>query len=479
MPTRPDTIPIVVMAGQSNANNGDIIEATFRQVAEAGGLLVHRAVNGSPLSSRLDSGGGDWSAGSGVGEGEHLAALMKQLDSILNPASASYLPGAYLASVIWVHGGADIYTYNSASNYQANLAALNTSLTNRYGSHELVIAGMADASLQNRNLPENLASNWLKVQTAQENLARADPMITLVDPDQIAQANGIASSQMFVGDYIHYSDKAGFATLLGDALADAALPTASQRAGAVALTAANADRYFTGTSGSDRFTVRDSGIFQVLGNGGFDSVELAERASGVTVSILSGTNHRIVGNSGGPELFVDLIMVESLRLTAGKDQVAMGGTLSEVFTMGGNDRVGGSAAAERIFLGDGHDYAFGFGGNDKIYGERGNDTIWGDTGYDELFGGAGNDRLFGGKGHDTLTGGSGADVFVFSAAEGRDVITDFQNGEDKLWMRGQEWSDMRFVAVGNDTHVKGDKISVLLLNVSVDMMDISDFLFTA
>ncbi|MGL6208393.1 MAG: hypothetical protein ACRC14_01015, partial [Paracoccaceae bacterium] len=100
MPTPPNSIPIVVLAGQSNANNGAIIDATFRQIAAGGGLLVHKAVNGSPLASHLDRGGGDWSAGASAGDGEHLKGLMTQLDSILNPASSSYVPGAYLASVI-------------------------------------------------------------------------------------------------------------------------------------------------------------------------------------------------------------------------------------------------------------------------------------------------------------------------------------------------------------------------------------------
>lgn len=477
MPLPPRSIPIVVMAGQSNANNGDIIEVTFRQVAASGGLLVHRAVNGSPLSARLDNGGGDWSAGGGSGEGEHLAVLQKQLDSLLNPASASYLPGAYLASVIWIHGGADIYSYHAASTYQSGLSTLNDRLTDRYGCHNMVIAGMADASFLQRDLPENLAENWLRVQAAQQDLAAADPDIALVDPDLVAQARDIRASDMFISDHIHYSNRAGFATHLGTALAEAALQSVPRpsdtAAGARPVVA------FTGTLGNDSFTMPASGIAQVLGNSGFDSVALTDRTTGVTVSLLSATNHRIVDPAGGADLFVDLIMVESLVLTAGKDQVAMGGTLTEVRTMGGNDRVGGSAAAETIYLGDGHDYAFAFGGNDRIYGDSGNDTLWGDTGYDQLFGGAGRDRLVGGKGHDTLTGGSGADEFVFYAAEGKDVVTDFRNGEDKLWFRGQQWDDVRVVVSGADTHVKGDKISVMLLNVSADLLDVTDFLFMA
>jgi Ca2+-binding RTX toxin-like protein len=67
------------------------------------------------------------------------------------------------------------------------------------------------------------------------------------------------------------------------------------------------------------------------------------------------------------------------------------------------------------------------------------DILTGDNGDNVLNGGAGNDRLTGGLGHDTLTGGAGNDVFVFNSvsdspvgASLRDIITDFQPGQDKI-----------------------------------------------
>ncbi|PTM97179.1 calcium-binding protein [Mycoplana dimorpha] len=76
--------------------------------------------------------------------------------------------------------------------------------------------------------------------------------------------------------------------------------------------------------------------------------------------------------------------------------------------------------------------------NDVLIGDDGKNVLKGGYGADKLDGGAGNDTLHGGPGKDLLTGGAGADTFAFkSAAEAgsdssRDVITDFQKGQDKI-----------------------------------------------
>ena len=126
----------------------------------------------------------------------------------------------------------------------------------------------------------------------------------------------------------------------------------------------------------------------------------------------------------------------------------------------GNDYVNGNAGADVIHGGDGSDRLYGGSGDDALYGEigvdhlngnKGDDLIDGGDGNDELLGGQGNDQLIGGSGNDTLqgnagydtmTGGAGADVFVFSGPDAPwsaatpvgsiDVVTDFQDGTDKL-----------------------------------------------
>ena len=65
-------------------------------------------------------------------------------------------------------------------------------------------------------------------------------------------------------------------------------------------------------------------------------------------------------------------------------------------------------------------------------------ALSGGAGADELTGGSAGDVIAGGGGADVLTGGAGADLFVYRAqtdsigADGRDTITDFTSGQDRI-----------------------------------------------
>ena len=69
---------------------------------------------------------------------------------------------------------------------------------------------------------------------------------------------------------------------------------------------------------------------------------------------------------------------------------------------------------------------------DTLIGGSGKDTLYGNAGNDILKGGKGADYLIGGKGNDTLTGGAGKDIFVYAKGDGKDIITDYTAGEDKI-----------------------------------------------
>ena len=95
-------------------------------------------------------------------------------------------------------------------------------------------------------------------------------------------------------------------------------------------------------------------------------------------------------------------------------------------------------------------------------------------GNDTLNGGTGNDVLFGGAGNDILTGGEGNDKFVFLANSnsGKDVMTDFQAGSDKVVfadvvsadkLSNAVWDDashtLSFSGVGKDGHTYNNSVT--------------------
>lgn len=67
--------------------------------------------------------------------------------------------------------------------------------------------------------------------------------------------------------------------------------------------------------------------------------------------------------------------------------------------------------------------------------ELGN-TLTGNKGDNRISGMAGEDFLNGSRGDDILTGGADADVFIFNRADDADVIRDFEDGMDRLFIEG-------------------------------------------
>jgi hypothetical protein len=108
------------------------------------------------------------------------------------------------------------------------------------------------------------------------------------------------------------------------------------------------------------------------------------------------------------------------------------------------DRLVGVAWDDVLSGRGGADVILGRKGADRLFGEGGRDTLHGDRGQDVLVGGRGGDTLDGGAGDDRLTGGGGTDRFLFSVGGGRDRITDFDPGRDRLGLDRDLWSgDLR------------------------------------
>jgi cysteinyl-tRNA synthetase, unknown class len=112
----------------------------------------------------------------------------------------------------------------------------------------------------------------------------------------------------------------------------------------------------------------------------------------------------------------------------------------------GDDYLVGGRGTDRIEAGDDWDMVYGEWGNDSINGGNGNDMLWGNDDHDTLSGDAGDDRLCGDRGDDVLTGGAGKDIFVYENFDprtlGRDVITDFEAGIDKIELRANIFTEL-------------------------------------
>ena len=124
----------------------------------------------------------------------------------------------------------------------------------------------------------------------------------------------------------------------------------------------------------------------------------------------------------------------TVSLGDGDDFLYTPNSLSSVIVYAGkgNDWVTVWAGRGVVYGGEGNDELIGNdGGSDRLFGEAGNDILNGKRGNDLLDGGDGNDTLRGGRGNDTLTGGAGNDRFVMDYL-GRDIVTDFTLGEDKI-----------------------------------------------
>lgn len=143
----------------------------------------------------------------------------------------------------------------------------------------------------------------------------------------------------------------------------------------------------------------------------------------------------------------------------------------------------GGAGHDDLEGGAGHDTLLGGAGQDDLESGSGNDHLEGGDGNDDLEGGSGNDRLAGGTGNDILLGGAGADMFEFERGDGRDVMADFRNGEDKL-----DFIDFSAAQIRNAISAArqaGDAVQITLSadtvltieNMSLAQLDLSDFAF--
>lgn len=136
---------------------------------------------------------------------------------------------------------------------------------------------------------------------------------------------------------------------------------------------------------------------------------------------------------------------------AGGDDLIDGGAGNDTMNGGANGTGGdtvsyaSAASAVTVSLAVTGSQVTGGAGSDRLSnfenltGSNFNDTLTGNNGANLIDGGLGNDTITGGQGADSLRGGSGSDIFDFNnvnetgnTATTRDVILDFQQGQDRI-----------------------------------------------
>lgn len=110
--------------------------------------------------------------------------------------------------------------------------------------------------------------------------------------------------------------------------------------------------------------------------------------------------------------------------------------------------------------------------------------LQGNSGDNRLSGLAGTDGLSGGRGRDMLTGGAGSDFFELARRSGRDTVTDFVNGADRIVVNGfvgiDDYSDIssRIKYEEGFAEINMGKGDILIIrNATEGQLEASDFLF--
>ena len=104
--------------------------------------------------------------------------------------------------------------------------------------------------------------------------------------------------------------------------------------------------------------------------------------------------------------------------------------------------------------------AIGTNFNDQLIGNDFSNILNGGTGNDLLVGGKGKDKLIGGKGKDKLIGGKGKDIFKLSTGKGYDLIQDFKDKQDKIFIGSMKKFKLKnkgkdvYIYKGNDLLAK-------------------------
>lgn len=462
------TVPIYVLAGQSNANLGGIDRAIEMFVAGTGmaAEFVKFAVNGSPLSA--DPTRPDWDPQNTELFVDFIVVLQNAMAHV---SAQGYTPELH---ILWIHG--EGYNGTRPDPYRDKLVEFVTAVRTNMGIPDLdftmTVIGedstvrtaqlQAAAILSDVRLIEPVNPGYWDGTVHYDRATRdaiaaefvggiAPP--TVQDPAYIRliPAFGIvheAGRDVVTGpaytDYIYIAPNraqlinsfSGDDHITGSNFAD----TIDSGSGDDSVHGLNGDDYIVGGVHED-VLYGDGGNDVLLGGHGIDRLY---GGSGTDVLAGGRQNDSLYGQGGDDTLkggdgddYIDggididtasyldaeqgvtvSLMVTGPQLTGGQGT----DTLRNIENLLGSlfaDTLTGDAGANRLTGQDGNDRLSGLGGDDRIDGSDGNDIITGGAGRDSMSGGGGADRFIFGNGHFAGVTAATADVISdFNAAQG-------------------------------------------------------------
>jgi Ca2+-binding RTX toxin-like protein len=181
-----------------------------------------------------------------------------------------------------------------------------------------------------------------------------------------------------------------------------------------------------------------AGVLSVLGDSLDNTITVRRDAAG---NIL--VNGGAVPVAGGRPTVANTGLIQVFG-QAGNDTISL-------------DETNGALPGAQLFGGNGNDTLTGGSGNDLLFGGAGNDTLIGKGGNDQLFGGDGNDTLIGGSGDDQMFGGAGNDRMIWNPGEGTDLM-EGGDGIDTAEVNGGNGAE-NFTLTANGSRVRFDRIS--------------------
>ncbi len=187
------------------------------------------------------------------------------------------------------------------------------------------------------------------------------------------------------------------------------------------------------------FLVGDDSANHLSGNDGYDRLsggsgdDLLQGGAGDDF-LWGGDGNDSLWGGGGNDYLDGRAGNDSLQGGAGDDWLWAGAGDDQLWGGAGDDLLEGGAGDDQLWGGAGNDSLQSDDGNDSLQGDDGNDDLSGGAGDDRLSGGAGDDKLWGDAGNDRLSGGVGDDTFGFYFGDGDDIITDFTDGDDLIYL---------------------------------------------